>query len=259
MGKDVPIPDNVRLFYSPGTSHGPQQLANNAVAQPDYSVDRTVTPTALSTSPGALNASTALYRALLVNLESWVKGTAAPLPSVWPKVSDGTMAVPTDKPSSLGAPDLAAIGLPFSGVHNTLSLNDESVIPSVASSKFYTVLLPTSDSQGNDKAGVKMPDSAVPLATFKGYSIRRSGFVEGNQNGLSSSQLAFALTKASKRASDPRLSIEELYGTKAGYVAKVNEAVDSLVASGLMLAEDAPLYKNRALMQSQQANFAKLP
>jgi hypothetical protein len=104
-----------------------------------------------------------------------------------------------------------------------------------------------------------MPDSAVPLATFKGYSIRRSGFVEGNQNGLSSSQLAFALTKASKRASDPRLSIEELYGTKAGYVAKVNEAVDSLVASGLMLAEDAPLYKNRALMQSQQANFAKLP
>ena len=42
-------------------------------------------------------------------------------------------------------------------------------------------------------------------------------------------------------------------------VAKVNAAVDGLVASGLMLAEDAPLYKNRALMQSQQANFAKLP
>ena len=259
MGKDVPIPDNVRLFYSTGTSHGPQQLANNAVSQPDYSVDRTVAATAVSKSPGALNASTALYRALLVNLESWVKGTAAPLPSVWPKVSDGTMAVPTDKPSSLGAPDLAAIGLPFNGVHNTLSLNDESVIPSVASSKFYTVLLPTSDGQGNDKAGVKMPDSAVPLATFKGYSIRRSGFVEGDQNGLSSSQLAFALTKATKNASDPRLSIEELYGTKAAYVAKVNAAVDGLVASGLMLAEDAPLYKNRALMQSQQANFAKLP
>ncbi|NDA51834.1 MAG: hypothetical protein EBX66_05115 [Betaproteobacteria bacterium] len=195
----------------------------------------------------------------MVNLESWVKGAAAPLPSVWPKVSDGTMAVPTDKPSSLGAPDLAAIGLPFNGVYNTLSLNDESVIPSVPSSKFYTVLLPTNDSQGNDKAGVKMPDSAVPLATFKGYSIRRSGFSEGNQNGLSSSQIAFALTKANKKASDPRLSIEELYGTKAAYVAKVNASVDGLVTSGFMLAEDAPLYKNRALMQSQQANFAKLP
>ena len=259
MGKDVPVPENVRLFYATGTSHGPQQLANNALSQPDYSVDRTVSATAVSASPGALNASTALYRALLVNLESWVKGAAAPLPSVWPKVSDGTMAVPTDKPSSLGAPDLAAIGLPFNGVYNTLSLNDESVIPSVPSSKFYTVLLPTNDGQGNDKAGVKMPDSAVPLATFKGYSIRRSGFSEGNQNGLSSSQIAFALTKANKKASDPRLSIEELYGTKAAYVAKVNASVDGLVTSGFMLAEDAPLYKNRALMQSQQANFAKLP
>ena len=259
MGKDVAIPENVRLFYSPGTSHGPQQLANNAISQPDYSIDRTVAATAVSASPGALNASTALYRALLVNLESWVKGTAAPLASVWPKVADGTMAVPTDKPGSLGAPDLAAIGLTFNGVHNTLSLNDESVIPSIISSKFYTVLLPTSDSQGNDRAGVKMPDSAVPLATFKGYSVRRTGHVEGNQNGLSSSQLAFALTKASKKASDPRLSVEEIYGNKATYITKVNESVDSLVASGFMLAEDATLYKNRALMQAQQANFSKLP
>ncbi|NCV15258.1 MAG: hypothetical protein EBV49_12285 [Betaproteobacteria bacterium] len=61
----------------------------------------------------------------------------------------------------------------------------ESVIPSITRMKFYTVLLPTSDGQGNDRAGVKMPDSAVLLATFKRYSVRRSGFVEGNQNGLS--------------------------------------------------------------------------
>jgi Alpha/beta hydrolase domain len=256
----VAIPDNVRMFYAPGTSHGPQSLANNALAQPDYSVDRAVAATAVSASPGALVASTAMYRALLTNLEGWVKGTAAPLASNFPKVSDGTMAVPTTALSSLGAPDLSAIGLAYNGVYNDLSVNDESVIPSVASAtQFYVVHLPKVDGQSNDKGGVKMPDFAVPLATFKGYSLRRSGFVAGDQNGLGSSQLAFALRTASKNAGDPRKSVEELYGTKAGYIASVNTAVEALVTSGLILAADADLYKNRAVMQSLQANFATLP
>jgi len=255
-GKDLEIPANVRLFYSAGTSHGPQQLANNAKTQPDYSLDRA--GNAVASMPGALNASTALYRALLSSLEGWAKGTGTPLASNWPKVSDGTMAVPTSNPLSLTAPDLSALGLGFNGVYNTLTLNDESVIPSVPSSKMYVVHQPTSDAQGNSKAGVKMPDSAVPLATFVGYSLRNAGFVQGDQNGLSSSQLGFALNTTSKNAKDPRKSAQELYTNPAGYVAKWNAAVDTLVAEKLMLPDDAVLYKNRGLMQSVQPNFAKL-
>jgi len=150
------------------------------------------------------------------------------------------------------------LGLGFNGVYNTLTLNDESVIPTVPSSKMYVVHLPTSDAQGNSKAGVKMPDSAVPLATFVGYSLRNPGYVQGDQNGLSSSQLAFALNTASKNAKDPRKSAQELYTNPAGYVAKWNAAVDALVADKLMLADDAVMYKNRGLMQSVQPNFAKL-
>ncbi len=257
-GKDLAIPTNVRLFYSAGTSHGPQQIATNAIAQPDYSVNRTVSATAVSTAPGALNASTALFRALLVNLEGWVKGTATPVDSYWPKVADGTMAVPTVDPKSLSQPDLSALGIGYNGVYNTLTLNDESVVPSAVGTKAYVVHLPTSDAQGNSKAGAKMPDSAVPLATFLGYSIRRPGFVEGGQNSLSSSQLAFALTTAAKNPGDPRKSVEELYTTKAGYLAAWNAAVDKLVADRLMTAEDAVLYKNRGVMQTLQPNFAKL-
>jgi hypothetical protein len=255
-GKDLEIPANVRLFYSAGTSHGPQQLANNARNQPDYSVNRA--GSAVASSPGALNASTALYRALLSSLEGWTKGTGTPLANNWPKVSDGTMAVATSNPQSLTAPDLSALGLGFNGVYNTLSLNDESVIPSVPTSKMYVVHLPTSDAQGNNKAGVKMPDSAVPLATFVGYSIRNAGYVQGNQNGLSTSQLAFALNTASKDAKDPRKSVQELYTNPAGYLAKWNASVDALVADKLMLPDDAVMYKNRGLMQSVQPNFAKL-
>jgi Alpha/beta hydrolase domain len=259
-GKDMAIPGNVRMFYAPGTSHGPQQLANNAINQADYTIDRTVASTAVSLSPGALNASTALYRALLVNLEGWVKGTVAtPLASNFPSVAAGTMAVPTSLPSSLGSPDLASLGLGFNGGFNTLTLNDETVIPSLPSTKAYVVHLPTSDAQGNDRGGVKMPDIATPLATFKGYSLRKSGFVAGDQNSLSSSQLAFALTTAGNKLGDPRQSVEQLYGNKAGYVSKANAAIDALVKDGYMLADDAAMYKNRVTMQSLQPNFALLP
>jgi hypothetical protein len=200
-----------------------------------------------------------LFRALLVNLEGWVKGTATPVDSYWPKVADGTLAVPTSDPKSLSLPDLSKLGIGYNGVYNTLTLNDESVIPSAVGAKSYVVHLPTTDAQGNSKAGAKMPDSAVPLATFLGYSVRRPGFVEGDQNGLSSSQLAFALTTASKNAADPRKSVEELYTNKAGYLAAWNASVDKLVTDRLMTAEDAALYKNRGVMQTLQSNFAKLP
>ena len=266
VSKDLPIPSNVRMFYAPGTSHGPIALPTVAANQADYSVDRAVAATAVSASPGAQVPSTAMFRALLVNLEAWVKGTAQPLDSNFPSLAAGTMAVPGATAASLGAPSLTAIGLDFNGVYNTLSVNDESVIPTVpSSSKFYVVHLPTTDAQSNDRAGVKMPDIAVPLATFKGYSLRRSGFVAGDQNGLSSSQLAFALTTAGKQANDPRKSVQELYGTRAGYVAAVNTAVDKLVADRMLLTgavggvDDAAAYKNRAVMQSLQANFSTLP
>lgn len=264
VGNDVAIPSNVRMIYAPGTSHAPLSIGDAAAAQPDYSVNRTVAATAPSASPGALVASTSLYRALLASLEGWARGTGTPPASNFPSVAAGTMAVPTFDPSSLGAPDLSALGLGFNGVYNTLSVNDESVIPSAPSNRYYVVHQPTADGQGNDRAGVKMPDIAVPLATFKGYSLRRPGFVAGDQNGLSSSQLAFALLTAEKPAADPRRSVQELYATRAGYVAAVDAAVDKLVADGLLLkgtggVDDAADHKARARMQSAQPNFSRLP
>jgi hypothetical protein len=247
------------MFYAPGTQHGPTQLTNNAVLLPDYTKDTRAPVGAAVSFPNAIVASTALYRALISSLDGWAKGTAQPLPSSFPKVSDGTMAVPTSLPASLGAPDLSGVGLNFNGVYNTLSVNDESVIPSAPSANFYTVLLPTTDGQSNDKAGVKMPDIAVPLATFKGYSLRNSGYVQGDQYGLNASQLSFALNPTLKSAQDSRKSVQELYGTKAAYLVAWNQAVSNLVAQGFMLSDDATMYQNRGVMQSLQANFATLP
>jgi hypothetical protein len=271
-GRDVAIPDNVRLIYATGTQHSPSQLAPNTVAQPDMTINRSVSATAASYAPGVLNASSALVRALYLNLEGWAKGSAQPLASAWPSVQAGTLAVPGSTAASLGGPDLSAVafagaagpGLSFNGVYNTLSLNDYSVIPAVPSAKFYVVHLPTLDAQGNERAGVKMPDSAAPLATFAGYSLRKSGFVAGDQNSLSGSQLAFAVTDAARQPGDPRKSVQALYGSRAGYIAAVSQSVDDLVSRRLLLdgthgADDAAAYRNRAVSQSLQSGFALLP
>ncbi|WP_407309380.1 alpha/beta hydrolase domain-containing protein [Pseudomonas sp. nanlin1] len=264
-GHDLAIPEEVRLFYVPGTTHTPMSLSRAAETQPDFSVDLTPPATAISASPGANVSSSALYRALLVNLEGWVKQQRTPLASQYPTLSDGTLALASAQPASLGMPDLAALGLGFSGSYNHLSVNDEGVLPTQPSQRFYQVYLPTTDGQGNERGGVKMPDVAVPLATFAGYSLRRRGFAEGQQNGLNSSQLAFALTPATRAAADPRQSVLELYGSRAGYVKAVDQAVDGLVDQQLLLdgtvggVNDAADYKARARLQSQQAHFSQLP
>jgi Alpha/beta hydrolase domain len=165
------------------------------------------------------------------------------------------MAVPTSSPSSLGAPDLSGLGLGFNGGYNELSVNDESVIPSVPSNKFYVVHLPTSDAQGNDKGGVLMPDLAVPLTTSKGYNLRKSGFVAGDQSGLSSSQLAFAVLTSAKKTSDPRKSVQELYSTKDNYKIEWDKAVDALATKKLLLPDDVTEYKNRVQNQIAQPTF----
>ena len=57
------------------------------------------------------------------------------------------------------------------------------------------------------------------------------------------SYVPFAKTKAEREASgDPRPSIEERYGSRAAYVAKVKAAADALVAERLLLPADAAAY-----------------
>jgi Alpha/beta hydrolase domain len=252
QGQDISIPNNVRMIYAASTTHTPTNLAANALALPDFTLSGT--PAVPRTNPDVLVASTAMLRALLVNLEGWIKGTATPLASNYPSVAAGTLAAPTNLASSLGSPDLTGLGVSFTGLFNTLSVNDYSVIPSLPSSKFYTILLPVTDSQGNDKAGVKMPDVAVPLATFKGYNYRRPGYAVGDLTSLYGSQLPFSPTQGT--GGDPRKGYVDLYGTKANYLTQWNNAVDALIASGYMLSDDRALYVNRGIHQSLQPNFS---
>ncbi len=101
------------------------------------------------------------------------------------------------------------------------------------------MLVPRTDSDGNDIAGVRAPDVAAPLATHTGFNVRKAGFAEGQLCGLNGSYLPFskdAPERAAKR--DPRASLAERYGTQAAYVQRVRASAEQLRADGLMLDED---------------------
>ena len=112
----------------------------------------------------------------------------------------------------------------------------------------WVALVAKVDADGNEIAGVRLPDIAVPVATYTGWNLYKAPYPQGELCDRDGSYLAFAKTKAEREAKgDPRPSLEERYGSHAAYVEKVRAAADELVRARLLLAEDAAAYVDRAM------------
>jgi hypothetical protein len=95
------------------------------------------------------------------------------------------------------------------------------------------------DADGNALGGIRHPLLAAPLATHAGWSLRASGYGEGDLFAIQGSVIPFAQTEAERlRTDDPRPSVEARYGLRDAWAARVAEAVDRLVADRLLLAAD---------------------
>ncbi|HEX8113039.1 MAG TPA: alpha/beta hydrolase domain-containing protein, partial [Kofleriaceae bacterium] len=152
---------------------------------------------------------------------------------------------------SIGWPDIP--GVTYSGILDGLhrldygrafDIDRESGIveepPRTVGHAAYRVLVPRVNSDGNEVAGLRGVGLEVPLGTYTGWNLRRAGFAEGEECGLTGSFIPFARTRAERTASgDPRPSLDERYGDHAGYVAAVRAAAARLVAARLMLQADA--------------------
>ena len=96
------------------------------------------------------------------------------------------------------------------------------------------------DEDCNELAGIRLPDVAVPLATYTGWNFRNpSTGSPGDLVALLGASIPFPVTAAARAAArDPRRSIDERYATRDDYIDKVRAAADALVRKGYVLVDD---------------------
>ena len=147
--------------------------------------------------------------------------------------------MPLDQEST-GFPSIP--GVSFPDVINGLRVTDYSTYPPNEGAS-YPVFIPTVDEDGNDIAGIRLPDVSVPLATYMGWNIGSEGFTKGSLCSVIGSAIPFPLTKSDRQKSaDPRLSIEERYVNHEAYVKQVEEVAKRLMEKRLLLEDDVKLY-----------------
>ena len=162
-----------------------------------------------------------------------------------PRIADGTLVAP-DK---LKFPALASVNVatvPHKAYHanygpDFISRGIVSQEPPAIGSVF-PILVPQVDADGNELAGIRVPELAVPLATYTGWNLFNER--SGPTDVLSSMQGSFiplARTRSEReRVSDPRRSVEERYSTREQYLAQITKAANDLVTKGYLLKEDVP-------------------
>ena len=193
-----------------------------------------------------------LLRAALVNLDRWVTEGEAPPPSLHPRLDDGTAVSPAQTASTFQA--LPGVQFPAHlrsiarldfgpGVHE----GHTTLLPPKVG-KPYPNLVSAVDEDGNELAGIRLPDITVPLATYTGWNLRHPDIGGPGQTlSLLGSTIPFPATQAERQASgDPRPSIEERYLSKEDYLGRVKQAAEALVQQGYLLAEDLPTVAEQA-------------
>ena len=239
--RDVEHGPNVRVYAFAGTEHGlgvwPPTDTQPAAADPRGWTERA------QHLRGVINYGR-LLRACLVNLDRWVTEGVAPPPSRHPRIADGT-AVPPEAlrkifdaipgaryPRRHARPQRVDFGADAEMRRITLAP------PRVRAP--YGSRVSAVDEDGNEVAGVILPELAVPLATHTGWNLRHPDIGGAEQLLVfAGATLPFPKSRREREASgDPRRSIAERYASREDYLARIREAARALVAAGFLLDED---------------------
>ncbi len=199
----------------------------------------------------------AILRALNVALDEWVSKGVEPPKSRVPHTADGTLVPPLPQ-SGQGFPKLQ--GVVYNGRMHDGDLFDfgpdfdkgiMTILPPKHVGTPYPALVPRTDSDGNDIAGIRMPDVAVPVGTYTGWALRANP--AGGDDGCDGAGqfIEFAKTKAEREMkNDPRPSLEERYSGHDDYVTKVRAAAAALKNDRLLLDADVQAYVTKAEVSS---------
>ena len=262
---DIPLPDNVRRYYLPSSTHG----GGNGTTTQNPEAAGAVSCPGNNWGKGTLRANpvpaTGLVNRMRVALRDWVMQDTPPPPSRWPHL----LGAKDDR--NLVEPTQAAMGFPSGvpGISSSIFSPDNFVFPvldydwgpdydhSEASGiptnapppilHVIKMLVPRVDEDGNELGGVPTVQRDAPLGTYLGWNITAGPgdpgydgrpFHAGQVCNYIGGMVPFAIHKADKAPGDPRKSLEERYGTHAGYVTAVTNAANNAFTQGYLLAAD---------------------
>lgn len=257
--EDIPLPDNVRRYYIPSTTHGGGRGGINAHLAEFHKTAKPVACPGNNWGTGVLPANPIshdeVWHALSVHFRNWVMKGTLPPPSRYPALSAGelvaanktAMGFPTIPGLRATAPEPDLIN-PFLDYDwgPRFDPNDASGVPDNSPPKIRQIikmLVPRVNADGNEVGGVPVVLLDAPLGTYTGWNITAGGARPFHKDQLcdyAGGMIPFAKTKAERdAANDPRPSLEERYADHAGFVAAVRKATVTAMAAGFLLQKDA--------------------
>ena len=212
---DVAPPDNTRTYFLAGTQHSPGQFPPRRTSgqQLDNPVQYWWT-----------------LRALLTAMDNWVRHGSAPPASQYPKLTDGTLV----RRDAVAFPAIPGVESP----RLIQSARQESTpLP---------LLVPQVDEDGNERAGIRSVEQAVPVATYTGWNFRSPAIGAPKELvSLMGSSIPFAVTDEARKPGDMRRALASRYTSKEQYLARARAHADTLVNAGHLLAADVPMVIKR--------------
>lgn len=262
---DLPLPPNVRRYYIASSNHG------GGAGGFDTSLPGVGLPTTGAECPGnnfgigLLPPNPVSHRetvnAIRLHFRNWVTKGIEPPPSRFPTMA----ATPSYPTGTLALADKQSIGFPtLPGLRPTIpepdfimpvidyvwgpqfDVMDATGVPTNTPPHIKRVLpmyAPKVDADGNELGGVPVVLLDAPLGTYLGWNITADGakpFHKGQICDYVGGMIPFAKTAEERRKNnDPRLSLEERYGSHEGYVQAVQKAASRAVTEGFLLPVDA--------------------
>jgi hypothetical protein len=238
--RDVPPPQTSRIYFIASAPHIVGAFPPAPFGDADF--------------VGRANMNTLVYtpviRALFRAMDHWVTDGAQAPPSRYPLLADGTLTA-VDKsgwPAIPGYPrpqsPMTTYRLDFGPEWSKGIVSKEP--PGIG--KAFVGRVPAVDEAGNDRAGIRLPEIAVPLATHTGWNYRKASI--GAPERLASeigSYLPLPRTPADReKFGDGRKSIAERYASLEDYVGRISLAAINLVQEKFLLPEDVPTLIERA-------------
>jgi hypothetical protein len=225
---DAKLPEDVRVYHLAGTQH----------------IVGATMPAGICALPPNIVDARPVQRALLLAMDRWVKDATPPPASMYPKLADKTLVAssqwkfpaipgvqtpvrPAGKPRFDYGPDFSK------GIISR-------VLPETLKGE-YPVYVPQVDADGNEIAGVRVPEQAVAVATSMGWGVRSAASgTPGELCYLDGSYVPLVRTAAQRKDyRDPRPSLSERYKSTDDYVSRVRTHSEQMVRGGYLLDEDA--------------------